>query len=76
MVISGLPAESRGEVQTVSEIPEPQNSGDENSPMPAEAAESSAERTESEQSRYEHDDSLVDEWEDESFPASDPPGHY
>lgn len=60
----------------MTENPEPRNSGEEMSALPTEAAESSAERTESAQSRYEHDDSLVDEWEDESFPASDPPGHY
>ncbi|MFN3600215.1 MAG: hypothetical protein ACK4UY_02365 [Dietzia sp.] len=24
--------------------------------------------------RYEHDDAIADEWGDESFPASDPPG--
>lgn len=25
--------------------------------------------------RHDHDDEIVDEWGDESFPASDPPGH-
>jgi hypothetical protein len=26
--------------------------------------------------RHDHDEQLVEEWEDESFPASDPPAHY
>ncbi|UYQ76869.1 hypothetical protein OF385_12685 [Glutamicibacter sp. JL.03c] len=26
--------------------------------------------------RDEHDEALVEEWEDESFPASDPPSNY
>ncbi|NLD85588.1 MAG: hypothetical protein GX636_06690 [Actinomycetales bacterium] len=25
--------------------------------------------------RHDHDDEIADEWGDESFPASDPPGH-
>lgn len=44
--------------------------------MPAEVTESSVETSESEKNRHDHDDRLVDEWEEESFPASDPPGHY
>lgn len=26
--------------------------------------------------QHDHDDALVDEWEEESFPASDPPSNY
>ncbi|GAA0204484.1 hypothetical protein GcLGCM259_2368 [Glutamicibacter creatinolyticus] len=26
--------------------------------------------------RHDHDEELVEEWEDESFPASDPPSNY
>ncbi|MBG6084286.1 hypothetical protein [Zhihengliuella flava] len=26
--------------------------------------------------QHDHDDARVDEWEDESFPASDPPSNY
>lgn len=26
--------------------------------------------------QHDHDDERVDEWEDESFPASDPPSNY
>lgn len=26
--------------------------------------------------RHDHDDERVDEWEEESFPASDPPSNY
>lgn len=29
-----------------------------------------------EETKYEHDEELVEEWEDESFPASDPPSNY
>lgn len=25
--------------------------------------------------RHDHEDEIADEWGDESFPASDPPGH-
>ncbi|WP_417219760.1 hypothetical protein [Arthrobacter sp.] len=28
------------------------------------------------QAQHDHDDERVDEWEDESFPASDPPSNY
>ena len=27
-------------------------------------------------SSHDHEDALVDEWGEESFPGSDPPGHY
>lgn len=37
---------------------------------------SSEGKSESEQICHDHEDEIVDEWEDESFPASDPPGHY
>lgn len=60
----------------MSENPQPGNDRDETSTMPAEATGSSAEMSESEKIRHDHDDEIVDEWEDESFPASDPPGHY
>lgn len=32
--------------------------------------------TEPEHAASEHDEALVEEWEDESFPASDPPSNY
>ena len=60
----------------MSENHQPENGQDESSSAPAEATEYSAERSEAEQIRHDHDDRMVDEWEDESFPASDPPGHY
>lgn len=28
------------------------------------------------QAQHDHDDERVDEWEEESFPASDPPSNY
>ncbi|WP_350270974.1 hypothetical protein AAFP32_05575 [Brevibacterium sp. CBA3109] len=58
----------------MSENHQPENGQDESSTSPAEATGSSAQRSEAEQIRYDHDDKMVDEWEDESFPASDPPG--
>lgn len=60
----------------MSENPQSANGQDQSSTTPAEATDSSVGMSESEQSRHEHDDKIVDEWEDESFPASDPPGHY
>lgn len=60
----------------MTENPQPSDGSDESSATPAETTESPVERSESEQIRYDHDDQIVDEWEDESFPASDPPGHY
>ena len=60
----------------MSENHQPENGQDESSASPAEATKDSAERSEADQIRYDHDDKMVDEWEDESFPASDPPGHY
>lgn len=60
----------------MSENPQPDDNWDETSAMPAEVTESSVETSESEKNRHDHDDRLVDEWEEESFPASDPPGHY
>lgn len=35
-----------------------------------------AERPGASQATHEHEDELVDEWGEESFPASDPPAHY
>lgn len=35
-----------------------------------------AERPGTDTSAHEHDDALADEWGEESFPGSDPPGHY
>lgn len=29
-----------------------------------------------EEAQHEHDEEMVEEWEDESFPASDPPSNY
>lgn len=58
----------------MTENPQPSDGSDESSATPAETTESPVERSESEQIRYDHDDEIVDEWEDESFPASDPPG--
>lgn len=60
----------------MSENHQPEKGQDESSTSAAEATGSSAERSEPEQIRHDHDDKIVDEWEDESFPASDPPGHY
>lgn len=60
----------------MSENHRPENGQDESSTVPAEATDGTAERSESEQKQHDHDDRMVDEWEDESFPASDPPGHY
>ncbi len=37
---------------------------------------SSSERSVAEAVAHDHDDALADEWGKESFPASDPPGHY
>ncbi|NUL45498.1 hypothetical protein F7P69_09870 [Cellulosimicrobium funkei] len=50
--------------------PQPQLSGDESliePPVAEDLVETSA---------HQHDDERVDEWEDESFPASDPPSNY
>lgn len=60
----------------MSENPQSEGGQEQSSTTPAEASSSSAGMSESERSRHEHDDRIVDEWEDESFPASDPPGHY
>lgn len=60
----------------MSENQQPENGSDESSTSPAEVTEGSVGMAGSAQSRHDHDDKLVDEWEDESFPASDPPGHY
>ena len=60
----------------MSENHRPETEQDESSPAPAEATGNTAERSEADQERHDHDDRMVDEWEDESFPASDPPGHY
>ena len=44
--------------------------------IPEEARQDTAERPGSTQNEHDHDDELVDEWGEESFPGSDPPGHY
>ncbi|GAA1559273.1 MULTISPECIES: hypothetical protein [Brevibacterium] len=44
--------------------------------VPDEAPHDVAETPGTDNSTKEHDDALVDEWEEESFPASDPPAHY
>lgn len=41
----------------------------------AQEAAEQEERTRAEHAEWEHADAVVDEWEDESFPASDPPAH-
>ncbi|MDN5894853.1 MAG: hypothetical protein L0H93_12600 [Nocardioides sp.] len=44
--------------------------------VPEEALHDVAEMPGTDDSTTEHNDALVDEWEEESFPASDPPAHY
>ncbi|MFB0835790.1 hypothetical protein ACX8Z9_12140 [Arthrobacter halodurans] len=46
------------------------NPGDEPPVSAAAAAKAAADL------RHDHDEELVEEWEDESFPASDPPSNY
>ncbi|MFE2656311.1 MULTISPECIES: hypothetical protein [unclassified Brevibacterium] len=45
-------------------------------PEPTEAAEESSAQKDARDAAREHDDQLVEEWGDESFPASDPPENY
>ncbi|WP_349826999.1 hypothetical protein [Brevibacterium litoralis] len=42
----------------------------------ADTPDDDSERDSEEQAEHDHDDALADEWGDESFPSSDPPGHY
>lgn len=45
----------------------------------AESAQGTNEGTEEEiakKKKHDHEDEMVDEWEEESFPASDPPSNY
>ncbi|GAA1999758.1 hypothetical protein [Brevibacterium samyangense] len=42
--------------------------------LPVEEREDDADDTA--QKKHDHDDELVDEWGEESFPSSDPPAHY
>lgn len=44
--------------------------------VPEEARDDNAERPGTSSGSHEHEDELVDEWGDESFPSSDPPAHY
>lgn len=44
--------------------------------VPEEARDDVAERPGTDNVSKEHEDALVDEWEEESFPGSDPPAHY
>ncbi|WP_309132824.1 NAD-dependent epimerase/dehydratase family protein [Brevibacterium sp.] len=44
--------------------------------VPEAAPKKEAERPGTTADRRAHDDALVDEWGEESFPSSDPPGHY
>lgn len=43
---------------------------------PAEATEETGKEEPVEHVASAHDEALVEEWEDESFPASDPPSNY
>lgn len=60
----------------MSESIQPENGGEETAPVPAGEPVEGAEESQADRLRHDHDDQMVDEWEDESFPASDPPGHY
>ena len=44
--------------------------------VPEEAKDDIAEKPGTASASMQHKDNLVDEWEEESFPASDPPAHY
>lgn len=44
--------------------------------IPQAARHDQAERPGTAESKHDHDDALADEWGRESFPSSDPPGHY
>ncbi|MGO1909423.1 hypothetical protein [Brevibacterium linens] len=44
--------------------------------IPEDAKDDVAERPGTDSASIQHKDNLVDEWEEESFPASDPPAHY
>ena len=44
--------------------------------VPEEAKDDVAEKPDTASASMQHKDNLVDEWEEESFPASDPPEHY
>ncbi|WP_166968552.1 hypothetical protein [Brevibacterium atlanticum] len=44
--------------------------------VPEEAKDDVAEKPGTDSASKQHEDDLVDEWEEESFPASDPPAHY
>ncbi len=55
--------------------PDPGGS-DEVESVPDAAPEKEAERPGTTADRHAHDDALADEWGEESFPGSDPPGHY
>ncbi|MGZ1490051.1 hypothetical protein [Brevibacterium sediminis] len=54
------------------------HSEDEKEPtkVPEEAKGDVAEKPGTDSASKQHEDELVDEWEEESFPASDPPAHY
>ncbi|WP_210603065.1 hypothetical protein [Brevibacterium oceani] len=54
------------------------SSEDEKEPtqVPEEAKDDVAEKPGTDSASKQHEDDLVDEWEEESFPASDPPAHY
>lgn len=60
----------------MSENVQPQPGEDELGNDSEESSSDGAERTEADRLRHVHEDEMVDEWEDESFPASDPPGYY
>ncbi|WP_209323607.1 hypothetical protein [Brevibacterium renqingii] len=44
--------------------------------VPEEARDDIAEKPGTDSASKKREDDLVDEWEEESFPASDPPAHY
>ncbi|MGP6174939.1 hypothetical protein [Corynebacterium sp. A21] len=45
-------------------------------PRPQDSSSSESERPGTDEISRQHDDELVDEWGEESFPASDPPAHF
>ncbi|RBP63679.1 nucleoside-diphosphate-sugar epimerase [Brevibacterium sanguinis] len=70
-------AEEHSEESAMTENPEGTGpDADDVETVPETAPEREAERPGTTADRKAHDDALADEWGDESFPSSDPPGHY